>query len=224
VELGWQAARATRISVDSDVRIRGFEQAGSDVLHQHSELLVGQVPQRFEVAASHAFDEGRLSVGASALYQPWSWLRTGHDEADASFMGDAWGVRVGIVDRLSAAFSLRAGVGYAKSPVPEQTGRTNLVDNDRLTGSVGLGYETATEIGAICIDLASRLTRLLPRTHLKRSDAVDPVYDEYPDTVDPKTGALVGESLGFQTNNPGFPGYSSGGWVGATSVTLALVR
>ena len=38
---------------------------------------------------------------------------------------------------------VRAGFGWVQSPVPEQTATTNLLDGDRLTGSLGLGFDAA---------------------------------------------------------------------------------
>ncbi|OQC34740.1 MAG: Outer membrane protein transport protein (OMPP1/FadL/TodX) [Deltaproteobacteria bacterium ADurb.Bin058] len=41
------------------------------------------------------------------------------------------------------ALAIRAGFGWVQSPVPAQTGVTNLLDGDRFTGSFGLGFDAA---------------------------------------------------------------------------------
>lgn len=56
---------------------------------------------------------------------------------------DAWAVRVGGEVRPHPAMVIRAGFGFVQSPVPDQTGVTNLLDGHRITGSLGLGFDGA---------------------------------------------------------------------------------
>jgi hypothetical protein len=116
------------------------------------------------------------------------------------------------------AFGLDAS--YTPTPVPEQTGRTNYVDSDRygFNGSVSREVELAGR--DLRVGLNGQLNRITQRHHTKAdvdtSGAVDPslVIDEFPDTaVDTRRQEPVDAALGLQSNNPGWPGYGSEGWL-----------
>lgn len=64
---------------------------------------------------------------------------------------------------------LRAGYVYEHTPVPAQTGRTNFVDNDRHTGSFGVGVEVP--FIHLALDLHAAVSVLPDRLHEKRSPA-----------------------------------------------------
>ena len=64
---------------------------------------------------------------------------------------------------------------------------------------------------------------LLTREVQKRADAANPVLDEVPDeAVDRVTGMPLEGAAGLQTNNPGYPGFSSGGWLAGAGFALRL--
>lgn len=92
--------------------------------------------------------------------------------------------RIGIEYRIreSASTKLegRAGYSYEPSPAPEQIGLTNFVDNDKDTGSVGLGLSfrpwPTVLLQPLSLDASFALTRLRSRDHKKLSP-VDPVGD-----------------------------------------------
>ena len=72
----------------------------------------------------------------------------------------------------------------------------------------------------------AQLHRLLPRDHTKDPSSSDPVVDEVPDNTEYLgDGAFepVSPREGLQTNNPGYPGFSSEGWLFGGGVTLALL-
>lgn len=75
---------------------------------------------------------------------------------------------------------LRAGYAYEPSPAPEQVGAENFVDNDKHTGSLGLGFtmRNLTEIlpRPVSVDFYAATTFLPERRHRKLSP-VDPVGD-----------------------------------------------
>ncbi len=64
---------------------------------------------------------------------------------------------------------VRAGLVVEKSPVPDQTGRTNLVDGDRYTGSFGIGVEVP--VVHLSLDLHTAISGLPERVTLKKSAA-----------------------------------------------------
>ncbi len=92
--------------------------------------------------------------------------------------------RIGLEWRALRARSLdlhtRAGYAYEPSPAPEQIGLTNFVDNNKHTGSLGLGATFANWsqffLEPLSLDLAKVTTRLSARDHRKLSP-VDPVGD-----------------------------------------------
>lgn len=142
-------------------------------------------------------------------------------------------------DTLTGAVGARYATGatdvfldlaYQPSPVPAQTGRTNYVDNDRV-GVVGGATHQFTLWGAT-FRAGAQLQghRLLPR-HVTKFDTPDGddyypqlVVDELPDdAVDGILGDPIPGRDGLQTNNPGFPGFGSEGWVVGGALQLAVL-
>lgn len=105
--------------------------------------------------------------------------------------------------------------------MPLQVGRSNYVDSDRF--GVMTGARLDLKLGGVTlrpgIDLVGY--RLAYR-YVKKDDAR--LTDELPDgsrfgsTGDPVPGAK-----GLQTNNPGFPGFTSEGYVFGGSLVLDVV-
>jgi hypothetical protein len=109
---------------------------------------------------------------------------------------------------------------YIPSPVPEQIGRSNYVDNDRVGLHVGADLELV--LGSTHIRPGFQLMgqRLIYRHNTKDDSRI---LDELPDgslfgsTHDPVPGAQ-----GLQTNNPGWPGFASDGWIWGGALTLGI--
>lgn len=118
--------------------------------------------------------------------------------------------------------ALAAGAAWAPSPVPEQAGRSNYVDNARVSAALGWRHRWALDAAALSAGVGVQGQRWLSRTHQKRPDAADPVVDELPDAVDARTGEPVVGSAGLQTNNPGFPGFSHGGWLWVVMASIGV--
>jgi hypothetical protein len=119
---------------------------------------------------------------------------------------------------------------YKPSPVPEQTGRTNYVDNDRLGLSLSAEYGFKVLDVDMKLGLQLQLYRMLERTHKKieppTADGINHtpqlVWDEVPD--DSMKGKNPVENRdGLQTNNPGWPGYTSLGWVSSGGIYLSVL-
>lgn len=109
---------------------------------------------------------------------------------------------------------------YVPTPVPPQTGRSNYVDNDRL-GAI-LGGEYNFEIGDLPFRVGAQLQAqsLLSRYQAKNDSLI---VDELPDNTVDNKGKPVPGAAGLQTNNPGWPGFRSDGWILAAGVNLALM-
>ena len=116
------------------------------------------------------------------------------------------------------------------SPAPPQTGRSNYVDNNRLSGSLSgelafTAWDSPLQVGVVV-----QAHHLLPRHHTKLPTptddsganlAPDLVKDEVPDDAQVSGEPLEGAE-GLQTNNPGWPGFGSEGLVFASSLYLRV--
>jgi len=120
---------------------------------------------------------------------------------------------------------LTADLGYVPSPVPAQTGRTNYVDNARLVASLGL--EGPVKFLGRDLEAGINLfgSYFLPREVTKDPGAANPVRDEFPDdAVDLGTGLPAEGAIGLQTNNPGYPGWKSTGYMLGAGATFRIAR
>jgi hypothetical protein len=166
-------------------------------------------------------------IGIQLLGERWSQ----YNNRQGDHPLDGWNNTVSVA--VGGGFLWRdrhvtADLGYVPSPVPDQTGRTNYVDNARLVASAGI----EGPVRFLGRDLEAGITLfgayLLPREVTKDPNAAHPVLDEYPDTAtayDPVTGAPVAAgAAGLQTNNPGYPGWKSTGYMLGLGATFRIAR
>jgi long-chain fatty acid transport protein len=104
--------------------------------------------------------------------------------------------------------------------VPAQDGRTNYVDYDRVGAAGGVTLDTSFMGKRLRASLALTGQRLLARHVEKSATAAHPVYDEFPDDSVNTSLQPLPEAVGFQTNNPGYPGYASSGWLFGAGLSL----
>ncbi len=168
-----------------------------------------------------------MSLTGSVKYAFWSAYIDRVGQSPSAYSQD--GVNLGWNDTVSATVGLRhkwkhvrgfADFGYIPSPVPEQVGRSNYVDNDRMM--VAAGGDIALQIGPAKIRPGAQffVNRLIYRANVK-DDALIP--DQVPDgSVFSTTGKAVPGAVGLQTNNPGWPGFSSEGWVWGGGITVEV--
>jgi hypothetical protein len=112
---------------------------------------------------------------------------------------------------------------WTPSPVPTQAGRENYVDNDRI--GVAAGLESHFDLFGVRLraGLGVQIHRLLETSVVKDPRHANPVRDEFPDeAIDILTGENFPDSLGIQSNNPGYPGYASSGWLLGAGVSLKV--
>ena len=206
-----------------------------------------------------------LSVGFTAIWRQWSKYKNRYNESpefnvywddtirekdengNVTKVGgwaseyvkkykwkDSWEFTLGTSFKYNAV-KTGLDLGYFMSPVPKQDGRTNYVDNDRLSIAAGLSYtwditgRMQLEFGGnfqVHIMLERRTEKLEGRADSVGKDGT--TADEFPDSVcygsDPNcpSGTPIKESEGFQTNNPGYPGYKSGGQIFTGGLWLIL--
>jgi hypothetical protein len=197
-------------------------------------LVLDYMPWQVSSGASYDLlrDATRtLSVSGSVLYARWSEYldRHGFKPTPAYAWADTLSPTIGVryhIDRLSTFLDL----AYAPTPVPPQTGRTNYVDTDRFSSSIGGEYSLSLWSTNFKLGAQFQVHRLMPRYQSKlrtptqpNGDVVAPerVRDEVPDDAQVSGEPLAGAE-GLQTNNPGWPGFASMGWVIGGTVFLSL--
>ena len=129
-------------------------------------------------------------------------------------------------------------IGYYPSPVPDQKKRTNYVDNDRISFDVAYSYEwTLTKKLKMETGLNFESHIMLNRETHKLTGVANSlgkdgtVVDEFPDSeCDPfnpdcadNPDIVAEQSAGFQTNNPGYPGFTSSGVIYSLGLWIKLL-
>lgn len=130
---------------------------------------------------------------------------------------DTFELRGGVEWRATPWLDWRIGGGFIQTPVKNQDGRANLVDNDRIDTATGFTFYLPWVKG-LAVDLHVQVQTLIPRHTVK-----DPgkIIDELPDDTKDAKGNLIASTLGLQTNNPGYPGYRSKGLIGTVGFGLS---
>ncbi|MCC6619752.1 MAG: hypothetical protein IT385_00775 [Deltaproteobacteria bacterium] len=198
---------------------------GETALVQRFSFVNGYDPVTFGAGARITFpvdDTTRWQVGTELRWRGWSEYRDRVGERPDDRWADVLTVALG--GRYeSGSTSVHADIAWVPTPVPDQSGRENYVDSDRLGLSAGL--EANFEVLGVDIrgSVGVQLHRLFPRSVVKRDSSPFAVRDEFPDDAEnPITGQGFPEAQGLQTNNPGFPGYTSEGWLFGAGVSLKV--
>ena len=172
--------------------------------------------------------EQRLSVTGGVDYAAWSGYVDRHSERP--LRGFEWSDTLS--PSLGAAWesgktSAFLDATFAPSPVPAQRGRTSYVDNDRLGFAAGAHWRFSALGAELRAGPTLQVQRLLSRAQLKTvapgSGNASLVVDEVPDTAVTSSGAPVANRAGLQTNNPGFPGFKSEGYLLMAGAQLQLL-
>ena len=211
---------------ENDLR---FWESGKSTTQQGYFISQGSEPLRVALGGSYCgrrLPDGRApwEIGVQLLGERWSQYYTRQGDHPL----DTWNNTVSIA--VGGGFLWRerhvtADIGYVPSPVPDQTGRTNYVDNSRLVASAGI----EGPVKFLGRDLEASITLfgayLLPRSVTKDPNAAHPVLDEFPDgTIDKTTNAPAADAVGLQTNNPGYPGWKSTGYMLGVGATFRIAR
>ncbi len=226
----WSAGLAYRGSVEFGIQGANVIQVrGIDATEEESTQEIDWLPLSTpsSVRAGVAWEMGDVELNLDGRYTFWSNYRDSHNENP--HFDDVLEGRLGAEWVYSADTLLRAGLGAVPSPVPEQTGRTNYVDNTRLMASVGGAHGLDVWDREMEVSWYIQAQHLVERQTHKRAQSSYPdcepgvraLCDEVPDdTSDPTTGEPYEEAQGLKTGNPGFPGFSSGGWLGMVGIEL----
>jgi hypothetical protein len=203
--------------------------SGLNYVPQVYTLSQGNEPARLGLGASFSAQrpaEGRPAweVGLVAVAERWSQYRDRHGESPP----DSWHNTVTVVAGGNFAWRQRRlsfDLGYAPSPVPDQTGRTNYVDNSRIISSASI--ESPVNLLGREVEAGIYLfgSVFIPRTATKDPSAKNPVVDEFPDnSINIRTGLPDPSAAGLQTNNPGYPGFESYGYMLGVGLCLRIAR
>ena len=214
----WNVSMTVHMPYQSSVkgysRLRFWDQEGENA---------EQDPVGFEFV--YDFLPLRVAIGQQLK---WRWGR----QAYALSSGVLWQQWSRFVDRLGIQpramantltpefnFSMTSGNNraqlsgrYMPTSIPEQSGRTNYVDNDQLAIDMGYIRKIPSDNFDLKLGIGCQLYHLLERHHWKQKSSDNPVIDELPDAVSIRTGEPIIGSSGLQTNNPGFPGFRSSGF------------
>lgn len=226
VGLSYRSALAMRVEGVNRITVIGAQDDSGEPLEQRFSLVPSYTPASATLGV--ALGDARRGAEIDLRWTRWSEFvdtqgdPAGFEDTVSTRAATWWPLRDGIQGQL--------GLGYDPTPVPPQTGRTNYVDNDRVVASLGATHDTDW-LGGARVDWFLQLHALLPRdTDKAQLDAypdcapgVADLCDEVPDTTsDPRTGQPYPGARGLQTGNPGFPGFSSGGWIGTVGVSISL--
>jgi long-chain fatty acid transport protein len=160
-------------------------------------------------------------VGLMAVAERWSHYRDRHGESPLQ----TWNNTVSLMAGGNFAWRQRRlafDLGYAPSPVPDQTGRTNYVDNARIMSSASI--EAPVRLLGRDVEAGFYLfgTYFIPRSVDKDPAAI---VDEYPaSAINVSTQLPATDTAGLQTNNPGYPGFDSRGFMLGLGVCLRIAR
>ena len=216
------------VKLNNEMQVLGLDYLypeGQKYLTASSSMTAGYQPIKLSIGTYYDFklsNDYLLTPMAAFEWSRWSTYINRHGEKPADKWNDVFSATAGLMMRhpeRRAAF----GFNYVPSPVPAQTGRENYVDNDRFGFSLGYHeYFSVTDQIKIGAGISGSLQWLLSRTEekdLERSMKDGGIIDEVPDDDAEYYGSeLSSEDVEtikkeMQTNNPGFPGWESKGFL-----------
>lgn len=206
----------------SDVQLAGEE--GTEPPRQDIDLVGNYSPPRLTGSVAWV-EEGLGSVTLEATFNAWSNYLDNHGQR-AGF-DDTVDFKIGAEIPVGTA-KARFGLSWLPSPVPDQTGRTNYADTDRIGLGLGGGRDFELLGEDITLDFSLQVQALRTRRTRKALAAGYPacadgevaLCDEVPDLQTDTPLVKAAETRGLQTGNPGFPGFTQGGYVVTSGVDL----
>ena len=201
-------------SVSGQSRLRFWDQGGEERLQEPVTFryVYDFLPFRVNVGQefTHRFGTINASLSGGITWYQWSKYtdRIGNKPK---------GFKDTLSPEMKVELSSDTHLGYVSSRftpsnIPEQDGRTSYVDNDQIAVDFGYQFKGFPSSGRYQIGTSVQLYSFLKRQHYKRTTSADPIIDELPDSVSIQDGKSIEASNGLQTNNPGFPGFSSRGF------------
>lgn len=203
---------------------------------QSSSLAFTYFYQPWQASAGLGYDiidhgeNDKWTVSGMMQYQRWSTYidRQSVRPSKAFEWMDTLTGTIGVRNKRGP-LSLGLDGQYKPSPVPDQKGRTSYVDNNRLGSALSLEYAFEFLEVDMSVGLQLQVYRLLKRSVKKlkpptadgTNRAPQLVWDEVPDNSLRGAEPVEGRE-GLQTNNPGWPGYKSMGWLSSGGLYLTV--
>ncbi len=227
--LGFREHHYFRISGQNEIQIRGLQNSDAYPIIQYINIINNYSPRQMYWGMTWIKKKWLLS--SDLIYNVWSMYLDDHGNKSDQFK-DTFSPRLGIEYQFYDDQKIRMGYAYQPSPIIDQTGRTNYVDNDRSMISLGSGHQITFVNTKLQLSWHVQFHYLHGREVIKKisgpspncAQGVNVVCDEVPDdTINPNTGKPWASAQGLQTGNPGFPGYSSGGWISQFGLELSWI-
>ncbi len=178
-------------------------------------------PLRFSLGFNWEVLPKFLTIMSSVLYSRWSTYISRVNKVPSQTWYDVISANIGGKLFLGIG-DLSFDLSYIPTPVPAQTGRTNYVDNSQLGFAFSWGRLFVFSFMKFNLSANFQFHYLIPRSVTKNLNQKYAVIDEFPDSVDSKTGEYIEDSRGFQSNNPGYPGFGSSGLIFAGGLNLSF--
>jgi hypothetical protein len=184
------------------------------------------MPWSFDFGAeADVYHRGKtsLSVAASGKYAAWSAYQDRQGQTPTSYAnGLAWS------NTVSGAVGIRYRIGQARSfidlqyvptPVPEQISNTNYVDNNRV--GISTGGDLELKLGSFRFRPGVQLfvDRFINRQNTKDDSLIT---DQLPAGSYVQSTHQPIPATGLVTNNPGWPGFASLGWLWGGALTVSV--
>lgn len=237
IGLTWRDRRYSKIDADAMLNLWNYHEPGDQtepkrVTQQHL-LALDFEPMEVGLALGARFDAlfGQLCL----TWNHWSdFIDTHHKRAqenavwqqgaepdDSYAWSDTYALTLGLGYEYLAGLTVTAGGGWRPTPVPVQDGRTNYADADLFNAAVGHRADIDLWGHVLRVEAALQFWFMGETTVHKDPEQIK---DEFPDEARTLIGGQpMPEAAGLQTNNPGFPGYTFGGWALAGSLTVAYL-
>ncbi len=221
-----------QIELQNKTQVWGWDYEDDDqrYLGSAGSMTYGYEPLRVGGGISYAFDIGhdyKLAPVLGGMWHHWSTYENRHGTKPTDKWRETASVNAGLHlkhEERQVGFDFQ----FVQSPVPEQTGRETYVDNHRLIWAAGwteyFEFEKVTVAGGV----QAQMQWLLYHTTMKdlsRGEDAGGIVDEFPDDANNYMDPDVpfASAQGLQTNNPGFPGFRSGGFLVGTSLFVKIL-
>ncbi|MDA3863503.1 MAG: hypothetical protein PF689_06495 [Deltaproteobacteria bacterium] len=208
----------------SDIQFYNYQnQEGDEKTLQKFTMVYGWQPLRAALAGSYKFGSkgSSLTLGGTLMYYKWSDYVDRHGEKPVNPWQDTFSAVLSVQCEMGET-NLGFDAQFVPTPVPVQEGRSNYVDNNRLAFSLGVSHPFTWHGLEMAAGISAQFHYMLSRSHAKNPDDPNPVIDEFVDSKNIFSDEYMPESGGFQTNNPGYPGFSSEGWMTLFSLWLKI--
>ncbi len=224
------------IDMKNDTQVFGWDYDGKTKgsLKSTMNMTFGYEPLRITGGIGYAFHLKNviLTTLFSAKWNRWSTYINRHGEKPNDKWSDTISISAGI-NFMDKNRKIGFDFTYVPSPVPNQTGRENYVDNDRIGFAGGYSEFFRFKNFTIAGGINAQIQYLLTRTTLKDGKLIENngcvgdncIVDEFPDDTinyeDKEHG--YASAKGLQTNNPGFPGFKTKGFVVGSGLFIKIM-